>query len=164
MKKLFVALLCLTLMSAGCKNNKNVASAEDSVDSVVENTGADIQANSSEELMEMKSVVINKELNLDVNDPFEILDAKISGETLSITVQYSGGCEKHEFDLFGNGIYMKSLPPQTSVILVHKANNDKCRSLIEKVIEFDVSNLKYGKSGPVMINLQNYDKKIQYDY
>ena len=77
------------------------------------------------------------------SDTFTILDATISNELLTITVQYSGGCENHEFEAIWNGgFYPTAVPPSLApVVITHNANGDLCEAAITKVLQIDVKSL-----------------------
>ncbi|MES2765278.1 MAG: META domain-containing protein [Bacteroidota bacterium] len=76
-------------------------------------------------------------------DPFEILNVKKIDEThISITVQYSGGCEEHEFNLFADeNIQPGNATDFVQMMLTHNSNGDMCEALITKELTFDVSPL-----------------------
>lgn len=75
------------------------------------------------------------------SDPINIIEAAMIGENIKITVEYSGGCQPHEFKLVGNPVVMKSLPPKRVIKLIHNANGDNCRMLIRKTFLIDATNL-----------------------
>lgn len=81
---------------------------------------------------------------------------------LSIYVQYSGGCEEHQFELLANDGYLKSIPPQKMLHLIHHANGDACRSIQYKKLDFDVSNLKYNGHQEIALKLRK--ESIIYKY
>jgi hypothetical protein len=98
-------------------------------------------------------------------DPFDILSTKVSGDTLTVTVQYGGGCEPHDFQMHQNMRWMKSMPPQLNLYLEHESNNDMCRAMITQDLHFDLSTCRYSSAGTVILIL-NGDKshKIEYRY
>jgi hypothetical protein len=100
------------------------------------------------------------------NAPFTVKSVKVKGDILNIEVEYSGGCEKHEFDLFFNGIYMKSMPPKAGLILVHKNNDDNCRQLITETLKFDLTPTRYGdtKDYTIIFSLNNFKDEFEYSY
>jgi len=102
------------------------------------------------------SAVYSAELN-----KIRILDTEIIGDILQMKIEYSGGCEKHDFNLIFNGIWKKSMPPKITLFLEHKYEHEKCKSLVSKVIKFDIKKLKE-KNSEVYINLVGYSKSIKY--
>lgn len=74
-------------------------------------------------------------------DRFEILDGRVVGATLSLTVSYGGGCREHRFQLFTRGAIILSMPPGADVYLVHDGNGDVCRALVQETLVFSLSPL-----------------------
>ena len=85
----------------------------------------------------------------------------IEKNIMSISVSYSGGCEKHEFELVGSKLIQKSLPPKRGIMLYHKNNGDSCRELVEEILQFDIKNLAYDKKEIVLL-LEGYETPISY--
>ena len=77
------------------------------------------------------------------SDSFTILDAHMDGNLMHLTVEYSGGCEVHSFEVLGSNAIMKSMPPQRAVLILHNANGDACRSLIVEQLTVDLSEFAY---------------------
>jgi hypothetical protein len=83
----------------------------------------------------------------------------IVGNTLCLTVQYSGGCRDHEFELYGMNAFLESYPPQAPIYLSHDANGDACEALITTELEFDLTPLRnayqrvYDDDGPVLLRI-----------
>ena len=75
-------------------------------------------------------------------DAYTINAATLEGDTLSINVSYSGGCETHAFTLVAEQRFLESFPVQLRVSLAHNANNDPCEALITEVYHFDLTPLK----------------------
>ncbi|MDF2436852.1 MAG: hypothetical protein K0Q95_1228 [Bacteroidota bacterium] len=96
----------------------------------------------------------------DSGRPYQLDSLSLNSDTLSVFVNYSGGCEKHTFQLISNGMYAKSMPPQLSLCLKHSANDDHCRQQIMQELKFDVSGLRYKGSHTVILKLS--DKNIRY--
>jgi hypothetical protein len=78
-------------------------------------------------------------------DGFAVNDARIEGSTLVMDVSYSGGCAKHDFDLYWDGLIAETFPARASFRLVHDANGDFCEAFISSdVRHFDLSVLGAG--------------------
>lgn len=90
-----------------------------------------------------------------------IKDVRIAENKMSITVEYSGGCAQHEFELVGHKMVSKSLPPQRTVKLFHNGNGDTCRELVEEILIFDILPLASG-NGEITLKMTGYDKPISY--
>lgn len=101
---------------------------------------------------------------LGTSDPVNIVEAKMIGNDLILTVEYSGGCQPHSFELIGNPVVMKSLPPKRVVKLIHHSNDDNCRMLIRKIFKIDVKNLSASDrvGNETILILEGYKGNLQY--
>ena len=88
------------------------------------------------EQAQVEKAIIAKEIP--DSDLVTISSATLSGNTLSINISYSGGCEEHDFQLYGSMAVMKSMPPKRAIKLVHTANGDSCREFKEKTLTFNI--------------------------
>ena len=97
-------------------------------------------------------------------DYYSILNAKIEGNLLILTIEYSGGCAWHKFEFVGNRAVSKSLPPQRSVKLLHDNDDDQCESMVQQTIEVDITNLAYKQTSgsEITLNLAGYDQPLKY--
>ena len=75
-------------------------------------------------------------------DPLRITKTRIEKDSLIINIEYSGGCTKHEFQLFIGKWILKSNPPQAELYLSHNSNGDMCEAYIRREIKFDLYQLK----------------------
>jgi hypothetical protein len=75
------------------------------------------------------------------SDPFELKDIVITGDSVKITVAYSGGCRKHSFEIIWNETISSTVPPQTGIIIIHNANQDMCEAYITETLAFCISDL-----------------------
>lgn len=100
------------------------------------------------------------------SDPITITNARIEGNTMFITVEYSGGCQDHALELIGNMGVMKSLPPKRGIKLIHHSNGDNCRELITHTIEANIEALAYTPTtgSEIMLILDSYGKELKYIY
>lgn len=91
----------------------------------------------------------------------QINNAVIVDSVLTLSVSYNGGCQKHTFELIGSNMVQKSMPPIRGIMLVHHANNDDCRELVEEDIKFNISAFKYPGSD-IVLKLQGYKPTLLY--
>ncbi|MCP4445783.1 MAG: hypothetical protein GY811_10640 [Myxococcales bacterium] len=75
------------------------------------------------------------------DDPFTISQASIVGNLLTIDVEYTGGCEKHEFEFWWGGSYGTSDPPLVPLEIQHRGNGDGCKALISDRLLIDLTTL-----------------------
>ena len=145
-------LLLLVVFVSSCKSKKTNVDAE---------TKAAISMRAYQ--IEVKPVILDTTRY--GTDAFEANKVRISGDTLFIDAEYSGGCKDHVFTARHNGNYMKSMPPQLNLYIDHQANADGCRELIRETIAFDLKNCKVGKTGTVILLINgDRSKKVTYTY
>lgn len=75
------------------------------------------------------------------SDPFMINEITINGDSVEISVSYSGGCEKHFFELIWDGTIDAGDTPSIDLILLHNSNGDACEALIMDKLVFRLSDL-----------------------
>ncbi|MDA0882501.1 MAG: hypothetical protein O2984_04240 [Bacteroidetes bacterium] len=148
-------LVVLLFGLAACKSAQKAS---------LENQGENAIENLSMENNTYPEVIIDMTRFSEDSDPFTLKSHEINGDTLSLLVSYSGGCQEHSFDLIGNGSYAKSLPPQSRLRLIHNGNNDNCRSLIETNLKFNVKELRYPGTDVLVIFVEGSDERITYRY
>lgn len=66
-----------------------------------------------------------------------VTSAGVSDDTLTVGVQFAGGCGSHRFDLCWNGGWSRSDPPQFGLWLVHETE-DRCEALLSEALSFDL--------------------------
>ena len=76
------------------------------------------------------------------DDPLTIDGVTIDGDTLSVTVQYGGGCRRHALQPIAETTFMESWPVQVRARIAHNAGGDQCRALITRQLFIDLSPLK----------------------
>jgi hypothetical protein len=102
-------------------------------------------------------------------DPWTYRSHRLSGDTLTLSIQYGGGCRVHRFALLIDPAFRESHPVQASVRLAHDADGDLCRALISEDLRFDLAPLRrhYGASygsGPGVISLDLGGRLIPYTF
>jgi hypothetical protein len=75
-------------------------------------------------------------------DEYVINAATLQGDTLTVNVSYSGGCETHEVTLVAEERFLESFPVQLRVSLAHNANGDTCEAWITEDYHFDLTPIK----------------------
>ena len=106
------------------------------------------------------------------SDLFTINSVNIDDEKLImlIDVTYSGGCEKHDFEMLWPEVITMVYPPNFSVILNHNSNGDMCEANLTEVLEinFKESPLGFDEQSirdmiVTVINGSNPDEKVAND-
>ena len=100
------------------------------------------------------------------SDAVTINNARIEENLMYLIVEYSGGCEEHEFELIGSYNVAKSMPPQRGIQLQHNANGDNCRALITDTLIANIETLAAApsKGSEIFLNLEGYGKQLKYIY
>ncbi|NNC82752.1 MAG: hypothetical protein HKN79_04175 [Flavobacteriales bacterium] len=96
-------------------------------------------------------------------DPYTIQSAEVKGTFLHLQVEYSGGCEGHTFELFTDGLIMKSLPPKQRFYLRHYAHDDTCESMIQEDIVFDLDGI-VSEGNSLVIILEGYKGDLRMNF
>ena len=102
-------------------------------------------------------------------------EVELSGDDLTLTVSYGGGCGVHGFRLFMQPAFMESLPVQANLYLQHTNFEDCCRAYITQNISFDIRPIaelhkeQYGDYAEITLNVYGYfsgtpDNKISISY
>jgi hypothetical protein len=74
--------------------------------------------------------------------PLAIQNPVVSGDVLSVSVSFSGGCREHEIQAVAWGGWMQSSPPQVRVFLAHDDHGDACEAWITEALRFGLGPLK----------------------
>jgi len=131
----FALVFFLGLAIIGCKGKKN-------------GTGESVQS-------ALPKVIVDSTYKAGLST-ITVDSSGISGNTLRLYVNYSGGCKKHDIDLIWTGIMAKSLPPQLPMALRHNNHGDACRQVVSEFREFDLSPLKSKGYKTMVLNIQGY--------
>ncbi len=98
-------------------------------------------------------------------DPFVINEASISGNVLTLSVSYGGGCEDHDFLLYMSPpAFMESFPVQANLYLHHDGHADACDAYLTEELHFDLSPIRslyyrfYGSYDDIRLNIHEYSQ------
>jgi hypothetical protein len=144
MKKQFITGLILVSVALGaCHKKKQTGSSVDTppANEVIIDAAADMSATGA---------------------AYKVDSIAVNGDILSVYVNYSGGCKDHVFELVSNGMYAKSLPPQLTLCLKHKNNEDMCRKLVMQELKFNIKKAQYKGGKTVMIKLSEMSANYSY--
>jgi len=94
--------------------------------------------------------------------PYVLDSAGITGDTISLWINYSGGCTQHFFQLYMSpSVFAESFPVQASLYLRHFGQEDPCEAIVSQRIQFDLSPIAerfrelYQPGGQVTITFRN---------
>ncbi|MCI0447124.1 hypothetical protein L0152_28445 [bacterium] len=94
-------------------------------------------------------------------DPAGIDTASIQGDLLRLKVSHAGGCEPHDFSLYGLSAFLESYPPQAEIFLAHDAHDDMCEAWLTKDLRIDLAPLRevyqqaYGEHGTILLRIHS---------
>ena len=119
-----------------------------------------------------KSIILDDDFFQNASrDPFKIINIRLEVDILEINVSYSGGCEEHEFSLFGPSSFKENSLVQIEVVLSHNDNDDPCDGVCTEKLTFDLSPLKekwqeayQQNSGTIIIWLEGMEASISYEF
>jgi hypothetical protein len=78
----------------------------------------------------------------DPTDPLFVTDASITGDTLSLSVESSGGCESHEYGSCWDGSFAESDPVQAGLRINHENNDDPCEAIVTAELTIDLTSMR----------------------
>ena len=103
-------------------------------------------------------------------DHYDLNDAVIDGDILTLDVSYSGGCEPHEFTLVISESFDDDVEPvELRTVLAHDANNDSCEAFLTEKYIFDLDVIKtryqdiYQQNAGTLVLLLD-DRRIHYEF
>ena len=180
MRNYFYLLLIVAIPMLGCKNNEQSADAAPQPQKTAaapepQKTDAAPQPQKNEavpqsqkmEKSKMRSIITDAQMaSRKFNVDFTITQWAVSGDTLLIGVQYSGGCKTHDWRVYFSGAMMKSMPPQALLHVAHiNDDEDPCRSLIRETLRFDLKSMRQGQTGKVVVKWSGDSAQAAtYDY
>lgn len=96
------------------------------------------------------------------HDDYKVISQRIENDCLKIDVEYSGGCEDHEFVLYQ--IYSMSSTKDPVLFLSHNANGDACEAYLTETLSFDLSSLQETGKNETSILVIYLDDKVEMKY
>lgn len=105
-------------------------------------------------------------------DEYALNSATITGDTLNISVSYSGGCEEHQLTLVVSETFLESFPVQLHAFIAHNANGDTCEAYPTDNYRFDLTSIKkmyqkayHQKAGTIILRLKDApDGELTYEF
>jgi len=99
-----------------------------------------------------------------INSNISIVSAKMTQDTLTISVKYSGGGIKHDFTLLGMESIVPIMQPVYPLAIFHDSKGDPCTEDITEDLRFDISVLKIIKEYSPSVELQFIGSTIIRNY
>jgi hypothetical protein len=143
MKSKITFLIFITAFMIGCNSD------DDNVRSSLENSNV---------------ILVDEDLFLNApNDEFEIIVASISDNNLNITLFYGGGCGNIYYDLVTGNDYLETTPIQKNIRIAFD-DKDNCEAGIELELSFDLTQIQVSNTDRIILNLDNWEDQIEYNY
>ena len=76
------------------------------------------------------------------DDDYVLNSAEITGDTLTASVSYSGGCRAHVFTVVVGASFVDSSPVSLPADLRHDGNGDSCEAFPTESYAFDLAVIK----------------------
>jgi hypothetical protein len=115
--------------------------------------------------VKIPKVIIQSGFEAPLTVDYSIDSAKVSNDSiLTIFVKYKGCCNGLHFELYNDGNIMKSMPPKTNLVLVHRTERENCKNETVSVLNFNLSPLKYvvPENNKIILRLTNWKGKLEY--
>lgn len=78
---------------------------------------------------------------------FAVERTRVSGDSLYVWVNHSGGCRDHQFPGYTSTTLYESNPPQVDFWIYHIDNQDYCKANVSRTLVYDVSALAQAHPG-----------------
>jgi len=113
-----------------------------------------------------KSIILIDDLSnfdfesIQIND-FSINDVRIdkTEDYIIFKVTYAGGCNEHQFKLYGTHGILYSNPPGCYVYLSHNGNKDYCEAMISETLSFSLKPYINAGYDAVILHLRGYKEE-----
>ncbi|MEQ9300320.1 MAG: hypothetical protein RIF33_17235 [Cyclobacteriaceae bacterium] len=138
MKKVLIALIAISCL--GCGEDNILAPNQ-------------VGLGSSSEV----TIVSSPTLQIDqlFSDDFNIISATPYEGHFEIIVEYSGGCEEHEFELYWDHLVAESFPMQTGMTLAHMENDDNCDGIATDTLTIDYQSIDGFSNQDMIVHMFN---------
>ncbi len=101
-------------------------------------------------------------------DLYRMNEATITGDTLTVNVSYTGGCETHEFTLIAAESFSGSDSVTIDISLAHNSNGDRCRKWLTEDYHFNLEPIKalyqevyQQNSGTIILRLDDVPNELE---
>jgi hypothetical protein len=151
-----ISLAAMVLLAVACKSSKENQQTEK-----VRPSDSNQESTNAEELL---PITVEIGFQPSGSDPFSLNSVTISGDTLILSVQHSGGCKEHSWYMYTSGVIIKTYPPKLELYPVHKKNSDMCKALIKRDLKFNLAPLKFPGNDKLLLQIEGFPEFITYTY
>lgn len=128
MKKILLMVILASLMAFSCGTSSDNSGSAAGSETVLTKSGSDYAHAYADRSPATSS-------------PFELKSISVKDNNVEITVAYSGGCKKHNFEIIWDENVDFGNPPVINLIVIHNANGDACEAYITEDLTFSLSGL-----------------------
>jgi len=121
--KLFIMVLLASLMICSCSKSSDNSNAVVKSEIVLTKSGDDYAAAYANRFSAISS-------------PFDLKGITVVDNHVEISVGYSGGCRKHDFEIIWDEKVDYGNPPSINLIIIHRDNGDTCEAYITENLVF----------------------------
>jgi len=90
-------------------------------------------------------------------DPYQVFDAAVEGDRLTLEVAYAGGCREHAFAFYSTGPVIKTNPPGADLWIRHDGNGDACEAYIHEEISVGLTPIRAPGGSEVRLHILEFD-------
>lgn len=138
MKNLLIALIAFS--SLGCGEDNSILPIQTRLGGSSEVTIVSVPTLHTDELL---------------STDFSIISATPHQSYFEIIVEYSGGCEEHEFELYWDHFVAESFPMQTWMTLAHMENDDNCDGIVTDTLTIDYQSIDGFSNQDMIVHMAN---------
>ena len=135
----FTILSCFGLTACGSDESDSEGSAHDTVMSTVSDDDQGQDQPSTGEVVVLSDISSAGDWG---EDDYVVNATVIAGDTLTVGVSYSGGCEEHGFTLVISESFVETEPVRLAAFLAHDGNEDSCEAWVTETYAFDLGVIK----------------------
>ena len=119
----FIMVMLASLMICSCSNSPDSHDAVVKSEIVLTKSGDDYAA-----AYDNRSPA--------TSSPFDLKNIDVKNNSVEISVGYSGGCKKHDFEIIWDEKIDYGNPPSINLIIIHHDNGDACEAYITETLVF----------------------------
>jgi hypothetical protein len=105
------------------------------------------------------------------HDTYQFAEARLHGDTLTVTISHGGGCRTHEYALLVRPLFLESHPVQMHGSLAHDAKGDACKALLRPTLRFDLTPVKQAyqkayntQTAEIVLHIAGWPESIRYRF
>ena len=120
--------------------------------------------NSPDSLCGPVAVVDSEQFSSATTELLDVISIDINQDCFELTIG-SSGCDGNSWavGLFDAGVVLESFPVQRNLVISF-INEELCDGYFTRDYTFDISDLRVGETGTVLLNISNTGEQLSYEY